>query len=50
MHFVIAIGGGSLVYYANGSLSGLFAALALGLFVYGAMLVIAIQSGAWFRS
>jgi hypothetical protein len=27
----------------------LFVALGLGLFVYGAMLVIAIQSGAWFR-
>jgi hypothetical protein len=28
---------------------GLFAALALGLFVYGVMLAAAIGSGAWFR-
>src|ERR1044071_4721477 len=49
VRIVIAIGGGWLAYYATGSLTGLFVALGLGLFVYGAMLVIAIQSGAWFR-
>ncbi len=49
LRVVIAIGGGWLALYANGSLNGLFVALALGLFAYGASLTLAIKSGAWFE-
>jgi MATE family, multidrug efflux pump len=49
LRLVIAIGGGWIVLRWTGSMHGLFAALALGLFVYGVMLAAAIGSGAWFR-
>ena len=44
----VAIGGGWLALRVTGSLNWLFAALALGLFVYGVALTAAITSGAWF--
>ncbi|MCW5623491.1 MAG: MATE family efflux transporter, partial [Burkholderiales bacterium] len=50
VRLVIAIGGGWLLLRATGSLGWLFAALALGLVVYGTTLVVAIRSGVWFRS
>jgi putative MATE family efflux protein len=45
----IAIGGGWLALQITGSLEGLFAALALGLVVYGCTLAGIIRSGVWFR-
>jgi putative MATE family efflux protein len=45
----IAIGGGWIALQLTGSLSWLFAALALGLVVYGVMLATAVASGVWFR-
>ena len=48
VRMILAIGGGWLALRATGSLSWLFAALALGLVVYGAMLTAAIGSGVWF--
>jgi hypothetical protein len=44
----VAIGGGWLALRVTGSLNWLFAALALGLIVYGVVLTAAITSGAWF--
>jgi Na+-driven multidrug efflux pump len=49
LRLLIAIGGGWIVLRWTGSMSGLFAALALGLFVYGVMLAAAVGSGVWFR-
>ena len=46
----IAIVGGWAVLRLNGSLNWMFAALALGLVVYGVAVAAAIRSGAWFRS
>jgi len=46
----IAIGGGWIALMLTGSLTWLFAALALALVVYGAMQATAIGSGVWFRS
>jgi putative MATE family efflux protein len=46
---VIAVGGGWLMLRLTGSLGWMFAALALGLVVYGLSLVWAIASGAWFK-
>jgi len=46
---VIAVGGGWLVLTLTGSLAWAFAALALGLVVYGATVVSAVASGVWFR-
>jgi Na+-driven multidrug efflux pump len=48
LRLVVAIGGGWLVLRATGSLSWLFAALALGLVAYGLTLTAAISSGVWF--
>jgi putative MATE family efflux protein len=45
---IIAIGGGWIVLRLTGSLNWLFAALTLGLVVYGVSLAMAIRSGAWF--
>jgi putative MATE family efflux protein len=44
----IAIGGGWLALRLTGSSSALFACLALGLFVYGVLLTMAVRSGVWF--
>jgi Na+-driven multidrug efflux pump len=48
VRLIIAIGGGWLALRATGSSSWLFAALALGLIVYGVMLTAAVGSGVWF--
>ena len=48
LRLVIAIGGGWLALRVTGSLHWLFAALALGLVVYGVSLIAAIGSGVWF--
>ncbi len=45
----ISIGGGWLVLRWTGSLEWMFAALALGLVVFGTSVALAIRSGAWFR-
>ena len=49
LRMLVAIGGGWLALRATGSLLWLFAALALGLFLHGITLLVAIGSGAWFR-
>jgi Na+-driven multidrug efflux pump len=46
---LVAVGGGWLALRLTGSLGWLFAALALGLFLHGAVVLVAIGSGAWFR-
>jgi Na+-driven multidrug efflux pump len=43
----IAVGGGWAALQLSGSLNGMFAALALGLVVYGVGVAAAIRSGAW---
>jgi Na+-driven multidrug efflux pump len=48
LRVVVAIGAGWLALHLTGSLNWLFAALALGLFVYGAVLTTAVLSGVWF--
>jgi hypothetical protein len=48
LRVIVAIGGGWLALRLTGSLDWLFAALALGLIVYGVALAAAIKSGAWF--
>jgi putative MATE family efflux protein len=48
LRVIVAIGGGWLALRLTGSLNCLFAALALGLIVYGVVLTAAITSGAWF--
>jgi putative MATE family efflux protein len=45
----IAVGGGWLVLRSTGSLAWCFAALGLGLVVYGVTVASAIASGVWFR-
>jgi Na+-driven multidrug efflux pump len=49
LRMVVAIGGGWLALRLTGSLTWLFAALALGLLLHGLTLLAAIGSGAWFR-
>ncbi len=46
---VIAVGGGWLAITLTGRLDLVFVALAVGLAVYGTMLMTAIASGVWFR-
>ena len=46
---VVAIGGGWLAIHLTGRLDLAFLALAIGLAVYGAMLMTAVASGGWFR-
>jgi putative MATE family efflux protein len=48
LRVVIALGGGWLALQATGSLDGLFAALALGLVVYGLALAWSVKAGVWF--
>jgi len=48
LRVVVAIAGGWLMLYLTDSLTWLFAALGLGLIVYGIVLTVAIISGAWF--
>jgi hypothetical protein len=47
---LVAIGGGWLALSLTGSLNWLFAALALGLIVYGVGITAAVKSGSWFKS
>ena len=49
LRVVVAIGGGWLALRATGSLSWLFLCLALGMVIYGIVVLTAIASGAWFR-
>jgi hypothetical protein len=46
---VVAAGGGWLALWLTGSLWGLFAALALGLVIYGMGIAVPITLGAWNR-
>ena len=46
---IIAVGGGWLVFALTGSLSWVFAMLAIGLAAYGVIVGIAVKSGVWFR-
>jgi len=48
VRLAIAIGGGWLLLRLTGSINWLFAALALGMVVYGVWLVAVIRAGAWF--
>ena len=50
LRLLIATGGGWFALQLTGSLPWLFAALALGLLVYGVMISTAITRGAWFSS
>ena len=50
LRMLIAVGGGFIALRFTGSLQWLFVALALGLFLYGGILCVAIASGAWFRN
>ena len=49
LRLVIAVGGGWLMLRLTGSLGWMFAALALGLVVYGLALTAAVGSGTWFK-
>jgi putative MATE family efflux protein len=49
LRMIIAILGGWLMLHLTGSLGWLFAALALGLVVYGLFLAAAVMSGTWFK-
>ncbi len=49
LRLLIGIGGGWLVLQLTGSMAWLFAALSLGLVVYGATITVAIAAGVWFR-
>jgi Na+-driven multidrug efflux pump len=49
LRLLVAVGGGWLALHLTGSLTALFAALALGLVVYGLTVVTAISRGVWFR-
>jgi putative MATE family efflux protein len=49
LRLLVAVGGGWLALHLTGSLTALFAALSLGLIVYGVTVVTAISRGVWFR-
>ena len=49
LRMLVAVGGGWLALRLTGSLGWLFAAIALGLFLHGSVVLLAIGSGAWFR-
>jgi len=49
LRMLVAIVGGWLALRLTGSLCWLFAALAFGLFLHGAVLLAAVAAGAWFR-
>jgi putative MATE family efflux protein len=48
VRLVVAMGGGWVLLKLTGSVSWLFAALALGMVAYGAWLLAAIRAGVWF--
>jgi putative MATE family efflux protein len=49
LRLVIAVGGGWVALRLTGSISAVFAALSLGMVVYGVVLVAVIASGSWSR-
>jgi len=49
VRLLVAVGGGWLVLTLTGSLAWAFAALALALLAYGAIVAGAVASGVWFR-
>jgi putative MATE family efflux protein len=49
LRMIVALGGGWLALHLTGSLTWLYAALALGLLLHGLTVFAAIASGAWFR-
>lgn len=49
LRLVIAVAGGWLAWTMTGTLTWVFAALAIALVVYGAIVVTAIATGVWFR-
>ncbi|MEO4002083.1 MATE family efflux transporter [Mesorhizobium sp. CAU 1732] len=49
LRIAIALGGGWIALRLTGSLEWLFAAIALGMVVYGLTILAAVRSGAWFR-
>ncbi|MGX9964641.1 MATE family efflux transporter [Roseomonas sp. F4] len=49
LRLIVAVGGGWLMLRLTGSLSGVFAALAAGMLVYGVMLALVIRAGGWSR-
>lgn len=49
LRLVISVGGGWLVLRLTGSLTWLFACLALALVVYGSLIAGAVASGVWFK-
>jgi putative MATE family efflux protein len=49
LRLAVAIGGGWFALYLTGSLQWLFAALALGLLLYGLTVLAAVGCGTWFR-
>ena len=50
LRLLIAVGGGALVLRLTGSLTMMFAMLALALAAYGVMVALAVRSGVWFTS
>jgi putative MATE family efflux protein len=50
VRLVVAVGGGWLLLRLTGSMEWLFAALAVGMVIYGAWLAAVIRSGAWFSA
>ena len=49
LRMIVAVAGGALMLRLTGSLGWMFAALALGLVVYGLLLAAAVMSGTWFE-
>lgn len=49
LRLLIAVGGGWIALSLTGSLNWLFAALALGLIVYGVLVATTVGAGGWFR-
>jgi len=50
LRVVIALGGGYLALRLTGSLTALFVALAVALAAFGMTILVAVRSGAWFRT
>src|SRR5262249_37583901 len=49
LRMAVALLGGWLVLHLTGSLTWLFAAVALGLVIYGTTVLVAVVSGTWFK-
>ena len=49
MRMIVAVGGGWLVLRWTGNLIHVFAMIALGLFVFGSVIALAVKRGVWFR-